>query len=212
MQEKSYWMDSAQEKEGDKLEENVKTQVCIIGAGIAGIATAYYLMKAGKKVVILDKREAVSSVTARTTAKITSEHDLFYDYLIQSYGEETAKAYLQANEEAKEDIANIIKENEIDCDFERQDAYVYTCDENELIKIKKEVEAVKKLGFPAEYVEETELPFKVKGAIKFPNLMEGVYVATGFKKWGMTTSHVAAKIITDEIMGKYMQLNHIVHI
>ncbi len=59
MQEKSYWMDSAQEKEGDKLEENVKTQVCIIGAGITGIATAYYLMKAGKRVVILDKREAV---------------------------------------------------------------------------------------------------------------------------------------------------------
>ena len=58
MQEKSYWMDSAQEKEGDKLEENVKTQVCIIGAGITGIATAYYLMKAGKRVV-LDKREAV---------------------------------------------------------------------------------------------------------------------------------------------------------
>lgn len=47
---------------------------------------------------------------------------------------------------------------------------------------------------------------------KFSNLVEGVYVATGFKKWGMTTSHVAAKIITDEIMEKYMPLNRIVHI
>ena len=73
-----------------------------------------------------------------TTAKITSQHGLFYDYLIQSQGKEKAKQYLDANEQAIQNIEKIIKEENIDCDFQRQENYVYTLKQKELLNIKKE--------------------------------------------------------------------------
>ena len=111
----------------------------------------------------------MSILVGNSTAKITSQHDLFYDYLLQSLGKEQAKQYLDANEEAVHNIEKIIKKEEISCEYEKQDAYVFTQKEEEIPKIKKEVEAVNSLGFPAEFVTNVELPIKIKGAIKFPN-------------------------------------------
>lgn len=104
-----------------------------------------------------------------STAKITSQHGLFYDYLLQSQGKELAKQYLDANEQAIKNIEQIIKSENIECEFEKQDAYVYTAQETELEKIKKEVEAVNSLGMEAEFVEKISLPIKALGAIRFKN-------------------------------------------
>ncbi len=86
-----------------------------------------------------------------------------------SVGKEKAKQYLEANEEAIKNIQKIIEEEQIECEFQKKDAYVFTQKQDEIQKIKKEVEAVNKLGFPAEFVKDTELPINVLGAIKFPN-------------------------------------------
>lgn len=104
-----------------------------------------------------------------STAKITSQHGLFYNYLAESQGKEKAKQYLEANEEAVRNIERIIKQEQIECEFKKQDAYVFTNQETELPKIKKEVKIVQSLGFPAEFVTEIELPLAILGAIKFPN-------------------------------------------
>ena len=103
-----------------------------------------------------------------TTAKITSQHGLFYDYLIQTFGSDFAKNYLNANEDAIKHIKKIIDTEKIDCDFEWQDAYVYTDLEDEVIKIKNEVNCVNSLGFPAEFVTNLSLPFPILASIKFP--------------------------------------------
>ena len=152
-----------------QLNENKQTEVCIVGAGIAGIITAYELVESGKKVILLDRDRCISGVTADTTAKVTSQHGLFYDYLINEFGREKAADYLYANEDAIKRVKQIIDDNNIECDFEYKDAYVYTNDEKELAKIQHEVDAVKSLNFDAEYSTETSLPFKVLGAIKFKN-------------------------------------------
>lgn len=167
----SYWIESvkSEKEEFPKLEKNEKADVCIIGGGLTGITTAYYLSKTNLKVVVLEKYRICEHTSGNTTAKITSQHDLFYDYLIQSQGKEKAKQYLEANEQAIENISTIIQEENIDCDFERQDNYVYTLKQDDVIKIKKEVEAVNSLGFPAKFVTDVELPFRTLGAIKFPN-------------------------------------------
>lgn len=167
----SYWIESvkSEKEEFPKLEKDTKTDVCIIGGGLTGITTAYYLSKTNLKVVVLEKYRICEHTSGNTTAKITSQHDLFYDYLIQSQGKEKAKQYLESNEQAIENIASIIQEENIDCDFERQDNYVYTLKQDDVIKIKKEVEAVNSLGFPAKFVQDVELPFRTLGAIKFPN-------------------------------------------
>lgn len=104
-----------------------------------------------------------------TTAKITSQHDLFYDYLIQTFGTDFAKNYLDANEKAIRNIKEIIDAEKIDCDFEWQDSFVYTDSEDEVIKIKNEVTSVNSLGFPAEFVTTSSLPFSILAGIKFPN-------------------------------------------
>ncbi len=104
-----------------------------------------------------------------TTAKITSQHGLFYNYLVNTFSSDLAKGYLDANQNAISDIKSIIDEDGIDCDFEYQDNYVYTDLEDEIIKIKHEVLAVNSLGFNAEFVESASVPFNFLAGIKFPN-------------------------------------------
>ena len=170
----SVWLNSNENKNKfKKLDKNISTDVCIVGAGVFGLTCGYYLTKQGYNVAILEKEpEIASKTTGHTTAKITSQHNLIYKYLIDSLGISMAKKYLYANQEAIENIYQIIKDENIDCDFERQDSYVYTNNLDELEKIKLENEAVNSLGFNSEFVTSTPLPFDVLGAIKFPNQAE----------------------------------------
>ncbi len=149
------------------LENDISTDVCIIGAGIFGLTCGYYLSKAGLKVTILEKSDISRKTTGHTTAKITSQHGLFYTYLIDTYGEQFAKDYLFANQEAIENIKNIIDTENINCDFEYQSNFVYTTNQSEIKKIKKEVDNVNLIGFPANFVTKTGLPFEIEGGIQF---------------------------------------------
>ena len=97
----SLWIETTKDELNLKpLEKDEKTEVCIIGAGLFGLTTAYYLTLLGKKVTVLEKGEIGQKVSGNTTGKITSQHGLFYDHLIKDYGEEYAHKYLEANEEA----------------------------------------------------------------------------------------------------------------
>lgn len=166
----SYWIESCKiENKKEMLKQDLEADVCIIGAGILGITTGYYLTKRGLKVVILEKDHIAEKATGHTTAKITSQHGLIYHYLIDTFGKEFAKAYLDANEQAIHNIKGIIKEEKIECEFEKQDNYVYTVNQDEVEKIKDEKKAMEKLGFQAEYVTETNLPLSILAALKFPN-------------------------------------------
>lgn len=165
----SYWVDSSNKTNFEKLDQDVHTEVCIIGAGITGISIAYQLTKQGKKVVLIDKGHVAMGVTANTTAKITSQHGLFYHYLAMSFGRDTAKAYLDSNQDAIQTISHIVSEEKIDCDFEFQDSYVYSNIKTEAAKIADEVNTVKDLGFNAEFVKQTPLPVPIVAAIRFPN-------------------------------------------
>lgn len=170
-------MESLWKKTVEKLTENkqellkeIETEVCIIGGGITGISVAYELSKQGKKVVILERDNLADKTTGNTTAKITSQHGLFYDYLITDYGLNFAKKYYMANQESIKNIDEIIKSENIDCDFERQDAFVFTQEAKELEKIRKEINAVKAIGGEAEFVNQIQPNCGViQGAIKFPN-------------------------------------------
>lgn len=165
---KSLWIETTKDEIIlNPLEKEKETEICVIGGGLFGLTTAYYLTQQGKKVIVLEKGEIGEKVSGNTTGKITSQHGLFYEHLINDYGKEYAKKYLEANEEAIENIKEIIKEEQIECEFCKQNAYAYATQEDEVIEIQKEVEAVKELGKEAEFVTQTELPFKIKGAIKF---------------------------------------------
>lgn len=154
------------------LDQDCYTDVCVIGAGIFGLTCAYYLTKLGFDVTVLEKSDIASKATGNTTGKITSQHGLFYDYLTNSYGQKFAKDYLDVNEEAIENIKNIIDEEKINCDFKYQNSYVYTTKKDELKFIKKEYNAVSDLGYNCELVTKTGLPFNIVGALCFKKQAE----------------------------------------
>lgn len=166
----SLWLsEDLDNKSFESLNSDISTDICIIGAGIFGLTCGYYLSKSGLKVTIVDKSDVGRKTTGHTTAKITSQHGLFYSYLIDTYGKQFAKDYLFANEEAIENIKNIIDLENINCDFERQSNFVYTVDKSEVSKIQNEVDSVNALGFPANFVTTTGLPFEIAGGIQFKN-------------------------------------------
>ena len=178
----SYWIKSTENlKIDNKIDNNYKTDVCIIGAGITGLSIGYYLAKQGMKVIIIDKDDIVKRVSGNTTAKITFQHNLIYDYLIKSFGDDFALKYLKSNKEAISNIKNIIDSENIECDFEYQDNFVYTMVQDKITKIHNEIKAITTLNNLltsqqnnnkeniAEFVTSCELPFKICGAIKTKN-------------------------------------------
>lgn len=158
----SLWMEFKNDKRYPKLENKIKSDICIIGGGLTGLTLAYYLSKEKRDVKLIEKDIICNHTSGNTTAKITSEHGLFYSYLLQSVGRKETKQYLEANEKAIKNIKEIVNEENIECDFEEKDAYVFTQKQEEVIKIKKEVEALKYLDFDCEFLENIELPIKDK--------------------------------------------------
>ena len=141
--------------------------VIVVGAGMAGLLTAYYLQEAGKKVLVLEADRVASGQTGRTTAKITSQHDLKYSVLMKAVGVKKAKLYAEANEEAISEYERLIRKNGIVCRFERVPAYLYSMRREEALR--KEAEAASLLGIDAFFTKDTKLPFAVAGAVCFPN-------------------------------------------
>ena len=165
----SYWAESTEKPTFPKLEKDIDVDVCIIGAGITGLMSAYMLLNSGLKICILEKGEICSGVTENTTAKITSQHGLIYNYLEVTFGTEYAKLYLESNQNAINTIKEIIKKENIECGFERVDNYIYTCTDEYVRRIEDEVETVNRLGLEAELIDKVKLPFEIKTAVKFPN-------------------------------------------
>lgn len=158
----SYWMDSTLLPTFPALSENIKTEVVIIGAGITGITTAYLLAKEGMKVVLLDSDRILNGTTGHTTAKITAQHDLIYDELINHFGIDKARLYYEANHQALQFIKETVKTHHIECGFTEEDAYLYTTGKDELRKLIKEYEAYKKLNIPCEYVTSIPVPLSTQ--------------------------------------------------
>ena len=159
----SLWSKTASLPEFPVLPGDRKTDVLIIGGGIAGLLLAYELQKAGVEYMLVEASEICSGITKNTTAKITSQHGLCYTKLAKRLGD-GAGLYLRANQEALEEFRNIARR--VPCDFQEKDAFVYTLSSPE--KIRQEAENLRKLGFPAQIVHELPLPLPIQNALCFP--------------------------------------------
>lgn len=162
---RSLWKATASLPEFPELVGDVRTDVLIIGGGIAGILTAYLLHEKGVRYVLVEKGRICSGTTGNTTAKITFQHGLIYDKILKSDGTEAARKYLAANKAAFDKYAEMC--GKTDCDYEIKDNYVYSTDDRQ--KLEKEVEALEKIGYIADLCENVPLPVKTVGAVKFPD-------------------------------------------
>ena len=143
---------------------SARTDVLIIGGGIAGILCAHMLSRAGIEYILVEENTICSGVTENTTAKITAQHGMVYDRLLRRFGQERAKCYLQANLEAVEQYRSLCRE--IDCEFETQSSFVYSNEEGQL---QGEMEALHRLDYSARLVETVPIPVNCAGAVGFDN-------------------------------------------
>lgn len=161
----SYWLASTDIPRFPKLSEDIRVDVAIVGAGIAGLTTAYMLARKGLKVAVLNAGRIINGTTGSTTAKVTAQHNLIYDEFISHFGEEKARLYYEANNEALQWVRSTVEELGIDCQLSNQDAYVYTQSDQYVQKIQAEYKAYEKLGIPGALVDCTPLAYPTKAAI-----------------------------------------------
>ena len=165
----SFWMASTEKTDYPVLSEDITVDVAIIGGGISGITCAYLLKNEGLRVAVIEADRIIQGTTGHTTAKITSQHHLIYDKIVQQMGKEMAQQYADANETAIRAIETIVEEHKIACDFMSQSAYVYTQRDGYIKNLEDETNTAVELGIPATFIDTTDLPFAVKGAMRFDN-------------------------------------------
>lgn len=162
---KSLWSRELPFRKRKPLEGDITADVAVIGGGMAGILTAYLLQQKGFQTVVLEAENTAGGITANTTAKITSQHGYFYASMINQFGKDKAVQYAKWNQKAIKKFEEIIEKNNIQCDFEKKDAYLYSIGKEE--RILREKAAASLLGIPSELVKETTLPFEVSRAVCF---------------------------------------------
>lgn len=146
---KSMWLDTINKKTYPNLQENIKTDILIIGGGITGISCAYELSKFYNNITLVTMNEFYSGTTGYTTAKITYQQGLIYDDLLKNYNLDDVKKFYEFNKIGLERIKEIVNSENIDCDFEEVDSYLYNV-HNEEEYIKNEYQAYQKLEIPSE--------------------------------------------------------------
>ena len=146
------------------LRENLIADAAVIGAGLAGLLTAYELQRRGLNVIVLEADRIMSGVSGRTTAKITAQHGLIYSKLYDKVGETAARRYAASNLSAVEKFKRIIDKEKIECAFETVPSYLYATHDRR--SLEHEAEAMRKIGVITDVVEETSLPFKTVGALR----------------------------------------------
>lgn len=161
----SVWSDTSRLPSFDTLKRDGRTDVLIIGGGLAGLMCAYFLQQAGVKYLLVEAETICNGITKNTTAKITSQHGLIYQKIKKEFGLEEAALYFKANQAALEEYRKLCQN--IQCGFEKKDAYVYTMKDTR--KLEEELTVLHQIGLGAELTTDLRLPFQTKGAIKFPN-------------------------------------------
>lgn len=171
-QDESFWMESPAGPAHAPLTKDIEVDVAVVGAGIAGLSTAWELARAGRRVAVLEADRIASGVTGYTTAKVSALHSSVYARLRGTWGPEAARLYAMSQQDAVERVADIVRELEIACDLERADAYVYAADSSSSPAIEAEADAAVEAGLPASYVTVTGLPFDVAGAVRLDGQLQ----------------------------------------
>jgi glycine/D-amino acid oxidase-like deaminating enzyme/nitrite reductase/ring-hydroxylating ferredoxin subunit len=154
---RSLWMAPDVVPDAPRLEGDLRCDIVVVGAGIAGLSVAHELAASGRKIIVLDRGTLAGGVTSRTTAHLAPVCDDGVASLIQLRGEDTAKLFQQSQEAAVDRIEAIVKKQEIACNFRRLDAFLFPAMGMEFAEARdqqsKEYDALRKVGATVERVK-----------------------------------------------------------
>ena len=163
----SLWMATSEGAQRRSLEDGGRFDVVVIGAGITGMTAALLLKRQGLRVAVVEMGAVGQGVTGHTTAKVTSLHQLSYGELASTFDDDTARVYGQANEAAIAMMAAWVAEYGIDCAWERRAAVTYTGEQAHVEAVRTEAQTAARLGLPARFETDIDLPVPVKAAVVF---------------------------------------------
>jgi glycine/D-amino acid oxidase-like deaminating enzyme/nitrite reductase/ring-hydroxylating ferredoxin subunit len=165
----SYWIDSVKPLEFETLSKNTDTDILIIGGGIAGLTAAYQLLKAGRKITLVEDGMIGSGESGRTTAHLTCALDDRYYEIEETFGEEGSRKAVESHMAAIDWIENTINEEGIDCDFERLDGFLFIHPTDTKENLQKELEATRKAGLDTSWMDHVPgLAAEEGPCIRFP--------------------------------------------
>jgi glycine/D-amino acid oxidase-like deaminating enzyme/nitrite reductase/ring-hydroxylating ferredoxin subunit len=167
----SLWMATAEVPGYAALSEDITADVCVIGAGIAGLTTAYLLSREGLAVVVLDDGAIGSGATGRTTAHLAyAIDDRFYE-IQRLHGTDETRLAAGSHRAAIDRIERIVQEEGIDCDFVRLDGYLFLAPNDSPALLRREMDAAQQIGLDeVEMLERPPLPHLALGpCLRFPN-------------------------------------------
>lgn len=158
----SLWLDTSYTRDSfPPLRNDIECDVCIIGGGLSGIANAYFLAKAGKNVVLLEKDSILQGATGHSTGKLTVQHDLVYADLLKKFGKEHARTYYNVNKEAVDFGRSIAQGDEL----AEADSILFSQSKQGTASLRKEYEAYQALGIPGDFGNNFELPLSVDATL-----------------------------------------------
>jgi glycine/D-amino acid oxidase-like deaminating enzyme/nitrite reductase/ring-hydroxylating ferredoxin subunit len=145
-------------------------EVCVVGAGIAGLTTAYLLAKQGKQVIVLDEGPVGSGQTGRTSAHLASAIDDRFVEIERMHGEQGAKLAYASHAAAIDRIESIAADERIDCDFARLPGYLWAAGDTPRDELEREAIAARKAGLAAELFDDAPSSMVARGpCIRFPD-------------------------------------------
>ncbi|MEF9962197.1 MAG: FAD-dependent oxidoreductase [Erysipelotrichaceae bacterium] len=165
----SFWIEETSKTNYQSVKNDFYIDTLIIGGGICGLSTAYYLSKTCSDFCLVEAHLIAHGASGRSSGKITSQHGAIYHDLIKHQGIAKTALYYQSHEEALQSITSIIKENQIDCDFKILDSVLYADKETSIPALQAEYQACLDLAIPCTYLNKCDTPFPNYGGIIFHN-------------------------------------------
>jgi glycine/D-amino acid oxidase-like deaminating enzyme/nitrite reductase/ring-hydroxylating ferredoxin subunit len=167
---RSIWMETADTRAEPRLAADIEADVCVVGAGIAGITTAYLLSREKQRVVVLDDGPVAGGETCRTTAHLVSAPDWWFDEIVSKHGKSAARVSAESHGAAIDLIEETVSREGISCGFERLDGYLFTAVGDSTETLEKELEAAREAGLAGvELVAKVPIDsFETGPALRFP--------------------------------------------
>src|SRR5215216_3646774 len=170
MKTQPYWMESVDLPQFPALSSDLQVDVVVIGGGLTGITTAYLLKKAGAKVALLERQRCAAADTGRTTAHLTYVTDERLHHLVKTFGKDGAKAFWEAGVAAIDQISEIVRSENIDCEFKWVSGFLHAqladeVDKDEIERLEADADFARQFGFEAALVQ--KVPYANRPGVRF---------------------------------------------